>query len=126
MCGEAFRVYAHMSNILSLYQSSTQCVSLSLTDDSGAPVNASGALLYFTAKRNYSDPIGSAVINKIVTGGASAATGLFTMCFTTGDTSICVDAYTPAGFTLIDVSGNVSPFPIDSFNILPSPMGYAS
>lgn len=114
-----------MSSILSLYQSSTQCENLVLTDDNGIPVNASGSLIYFTAKRNYSDPISAAVINKVVTGDASAVTGLFTICFTTGDTSICVGAYEVAGFTLIDPSGNVSPFPLDSFNILPSPMGYS-
>lgn len=114
-----------MSSLLQLYQSSTRCIGLSFTDDDGFGVNMSGSVVAFTAKRSYSDPLTGAVISKLITGDATSVSGSMTMCFTTGDTSICSDIYNPAGFTVFDTSGNISPIPIDGLEILPSPMGYS-
>lgn len=113
-----------MSSLLEIYQSSTKTVSLFFADDGGTGVNVSGSLLYYTAKRNYSDSTSDAVLNKVITGNASSVSGMMSMTFTTGETSLCVNDYY-AGWTLLDPSGNVSPFDTDGLRILPSPMGYA-
>ena len=108
---------------LEVYQGNSRTIDLSFTDDNGIPINVSGAILYYTVKRNYSESNANAIINKVVTGNnAAAVTGFMTMTLTTGDTSQCVGDFL-AGFTFIDTSTGVSTFDTDGLRILASPMG---
>lgn len=109
---------------LQIYQGNSRTIGLAFTADDGVtPVNISGCLIYYTAKRSYTESNADAVINKVVTGdGTIGLTGQAYMTLTTGDTSICVGQYL-AGWTFVDLSTAVSTFDSDGLDILPSPRG---
>lgn len=82
----------------------------------------SGSLVYYTAKRSYTESNANAIINNVITGDAGAISGQMTMFLSTGDTSHCPGDYF-AGWTVVDLSTGVSTFDSDGLRILPSPMG---
>lgn len=108
---------------LEVYQGNSRIIDLSFTEDNGTPINVSGAVVYYTVKRTYSESNTNAIINKVITGNnAAAVTGFMTMTLTPTDTSQCVGDFL-AGFTFIDTSSGVSTFDTDGLRILASPMG---
>jgi len=104
---------------IQVYQGSTSTVNVNLTNADGTPYNASGAVLYFTAKQNYSaaSPLFSLPCTGLGPNLTDALTGLMSFNLTTGETSFCSETY-PASLLLVDVNSGRSPMPV-GYTILP-------
>lgn len=106
--------------MIELYKGDTARISLEFKNDDGAVLNLSGVSIYFTAKRNYSDPDSDAIISITETGHDVPQSGLSHVFLTTGNTNQCPGEYY-AGFQLKDLLGNVSTFDVEMLSILPAP-----
>lgn len=108
---------------INIYQGNTRSISVSLTNEDGTPYNASGCVLYYTARQDY---VSQSYLFNIATTGLgpnlpAALTGLFVINVTSGDTTQCAGLY-PAGFTLVDVNSGISTFGTEGLNILAAPL----
>jgi hypothetical protein len=98
---------------ISVYQGSTKTVNVNLTNPDSTPYNASGAVLYFTVKQNYTDANNffSLVTTGLGDNLTNALTGLMTFNLTTGETTLCAGDY-PGSLLLVDVNSGRSPMPV--------------
>ncbi len=104
---------------IQVYQGGTPTVNVFLADSNGFPYNASGAVLYLSAKQDYSatENLFSLASTGLGAGLSGALTGMFGFHLTTGETSLCPGDY-PAGLLLIDSSSGRNPIPI-GYTVLP-------
>lgn len=107
---------------IEIYQGNTRSIYLSITNADGTPYNASGCVLYYTARPDYVQSpfftIGTTGLGANLSG---ALTGLMIVNLTSGDTNLCPGLY-PAGFTFVDINSGISTFGTDGLNILPAPL----
>ena len=109
--------------MIELYKGDTVWINLEFRNDDGTVLNLSGTSIYFTVKRNYSDPDIAALISITQTGHDVPQSGLSHIFIDTGDSNHCAGEYV-AGFKLKDQYNNVSTFNVESLIILPSTRDY--
>jgi hypothetical protein len=107
---------------ISVYQGSTKTVNVNLTNPDGTPYNASGASLYLTVGRNYTDttPLFSLATTGLGSNLTNALTGLMTFSLGTGETTLCAGTY-PGSLLLVDVLSGRSPAAV-GYIVTPIPL----
>lgn len=105
--------------MIEIYRGDSKRIELAFQNDDGTVLNISGATVYFTVKRNYSDADDDAVMDIQNSSHDVAISGLTHITITTGDSAQCPGDYV-AGFQLKDISNNITTFNVEGLSILPS------
>ena len=104
--------------IKDFYRGDSKTINMSFKDNTGNPIDLTGATIWFTVKRNPMDLDSNAVIQKEITSHTDATNGLSTISLAPTDTNDLEIRSYNYDIQLVDSIGKVTTIIVGTFKLL--------